>query len=177
MLLQKISLILFLFYCTFVAQVAQSAGSEYFFHGNLVAEPCTLMTNDNSVELSFGTIVDKYLYANGRTASQLFELHLQDCDTALGESVAIRFAGTESLSLPGMLAVSSPVNSGIAIGLEAKDGTPLVLNEPGNNFSLHQGSNVLAIQAYVAGEPAAIENKTIMHGEFTAVATFELIYQ
>ncbi|MGL4723256.1 MAG: fimbrial protein [Scandinavium sp.] len=158
------------------ATVAQAAdGSEYKFHGRLVAEPCTLLAEDEAISVDFGTVIDKDLYLNQRGNGKPFTLHLQDCDTTQGASVKMKFSGTESSTLPGLLSVSGV--SGVAIGLETPEGAPLPLNQAGTPFTLQNGNNTLTVKAYIQGEPSAIASHSIGHGEFTSVATFELIYE
>ncbi|MBS0976563.1 fimbrial protein, partial [Serratia rubidaea] len=66
---------------------------------------------------------------------------------------------------------------GVAIGLENLDGTALPLNNASKKYRLAAGSNLIALQAYVRGEPQAIADKTIGRGEFSATATFSLEYE
>jgi type 1 fimbria pilin len=154
------------------------AADNMRLHGALVEEPCTLQPGDESVELDFGTIVDKYLYQYQRTLSKPFQLHLVDCDTSLGKTVKISFGGTESAALPGLLALDAGNQAqGVAIGLETIEGQSLSLNIWGQNRLLSNGNNIIAMQAYVQGEPAAIANKTIRLGAFSAVAIFTLLYE
>lgn len=147
-------------------------------HGALVAEPCTLLPGDESVELDFGSIVDKTLYSHQRTESKAFQIKLADCDIGMGNLVKISFGGTESLALKGLLAVNAGgQNAGVAIGLEAADGKPIALNQPGQSYPLKAGGNIINLQAYVQGEPQAIATRSITYGAFSAVATFTLEYE
>ncbi len=43
------------------------AADNMYFHGALVAEPCTLRPGDEDIRLDFGSVIDKYLYTYGRT--------------------------------------------------------------------------------------------------------------
>jgi len=148
------------------------------YRGSLVAEPCTLLPEDENVLLDFGTVIDKYLYLNGRTHSQPFQLHLMDCDTSLGNTLKMTFSGTESVALPGLLALDGGSEAnGVAIGLETEDGQALALNQPSRSHKIADGNNVITLQAYVRGEPEAIKNEAIERGMFTAVATFSLEYE
>lgn len=154
------------------------AAENVLLHGALVAEPCTLHPGDEAVALEFGTVIDKYLYLNGRTHSKAFTLRLQDCDISLGNTVKISFSGTESQGLPGLLALDGASQaSGVAIGIETADGKPVLLNKAGPGFPLINGNSNLPLQAYVQAEPAAITNKSIGRGVFSAITTFMLEYQ
>lgn len=64
-----------------------------YFHGTLVDEPCTIHPGDETVELPFGNIPDKNLYAYQRTPSKDFRIRLSECDTSIGKRVTVMFAG------------------------------------------------------------------------------------
>ncbi|HEB0103791.1 TPA: fimbrial protein [Serratia marcescens] len=148
------------------------------FSGALVAEPCTLRPGDEDIRLEFGTVIDKYLYAYGRTPGKAFSLVLQDCDISLGNSVKVTFNGAESITLPGLLRPDGDsLAKGIALGLETAAGKPLALNKPSEAYVIGKGSNSLQLQVYVQGEPEAIAQKRIGLGAFSAVATFGLEYE
>ncbi|WP_049242258.1 fimbrial protein [Serratia marcescens] len=160
------------------AGVALAAANNLRLHGALVAEPCVIAPGDEEIALDFGTIIDKYLYLNTRTLGQTFEIHLAECDISLGKTVAITLLGTESLALPGLLAINADSQAkGIAIGLETPEGKALPMNKTSDKYSLRAGGNSVALQAYVRGEPQTIERKTIGRGAFGAVATFRLEYE
>ncbi|HHR6038870.1 TPA: fimbrial protein [Providencia alcalifaciens] len=157
----------------------QAAGNNnVYLHGALVAEPCVIPPGDEEITLDFGTIIDKYLYLNTRTLGQAFEIHLEECDLTLGKTVNVTFTGTESSALPGLLAVDGGSEAaGISIGFETLAAKPLPLNKASDKSWLQAGSNLIALKAYVQGEPLAIENKNIARGRFSAVATFHLEYE
>mgnify|MGYP000305902892 CR=1 FL=1 len=147
-------------------------------HGALVAEPCVIAQGDESVRLEFGTVIDKYLYANERTHGQAFAIRLTECDPSLGKTVKVTFSGMENPSLKGLLAIDgSSQASGIAIGMETPEGQKLPLNKIGPGYRLVDGSNTLTVQAYVQGEPEAIAKRSIERGPFSAIATFSLEYE
>ncbi|HEJ0329750.1 fimbrial protein domain-containing protein [Serratia marcescens] len=155
-----------------------AAVDNVHYFGNLVAEPCGLLPEDENIVVEFGTVIEKYLYLNGRTHSQPFALRLVDCDISLGKTVSVSFSGTESVPLPGLLALDGgSTASGIAIGLETQDGKALPLNQKSGAQELTDGNNQIALQAYVQGEPEAIANQAITRGPFIAVATFNLEYE
>ncbi len=169
--------------CVLALVAGMAAGSvmaadNMLFHGALVAEPCTLKPGDEDIRLDFGTVIDKYLYANGRTPTKPFTLTLQDCDLSLGQTVKITFSGNKSLELPDLLALDGGSQaSGIALGLETAEGKPVALNKPSQEMTLASGSTSLALQVYVQGEPTAFAQKSIGLGAFSAVATFGLEYE
>ncbi|HEJ9059993.1 TPA: fimbrial protein [Serratia fonticola] len=147
-------------------------------YGALVTEPCVILPGDEDIQLDFGTVIDKYLYLNTRTLGQSFEIHLVECDLTLGKTVRVTFTGTENSALPGLLAIDGSSEAmGIAIGLETAQAKPLPLNKASGKYTLQAGSNIIALKAYVQGEPKAIANKTIERGLFSASATFRLDYE
>lgn len=147
------------------------------FKGALVNAPCTLRAGDEELELDFGTLIDKYLYRNGRTLSRPFSLHLDDCDTAVMTGVKLTFAGTENTALTGLLALDAgSLARGVAIGMESDAGQLWPLNVP-RVITLTPGNMVIPLQAFVQAEPAAQSSQGIVRGPFTATATFALEYQ
>lgn len=158
---------------------ALAAGdNNLYLHGALVTEPCVIPPGDEEITLDFGTIIDKYLYLNTRTLGQAFEIHLEECNMTLGKMVSVTFTGTENHALPGLLAIDGgSAARGIAIGFETLSAKRLPLNTRSDKSLLQDGGNIIALRAYVQGEPLAIANKTIGRGAFSAVATFNLEYE
>ncbi|EMB2350552.1 type 1 fimbrial protein [Serratia marcescens] len=158
--------------------VLAAGDNNLYLHGALVAEPCVIPPGDEEITLDFGTIIDKYLYLNTRTLGQAFEIHLEECDLTLGKTVSVTFTGTENQALPGLLAINGGSEAtGIAIGFETPLSKPLPLNTQSDKSLLQGGGNIIALKAYVQGEPIAIADKTIGRGAFSAVATFNLEYE
>ena len=115
---------------------AFSAPDNMRFHGILVDEPCTIKPGDETVELDFGNIPDKNLYAYQRTPSKLFQIRLSECDLTIGKSVKITFKGDENQAMApqGFLAISpSSQAAGIAVGLESENGNALPVNKEQTN--------------------------------------------
>lgn len=163
---------------TLTATPVLADGKNVHLYGALVEEPCVIVPGDEDIHLDFGTVIDKYLYLNTRTLGQPFEIRLGDCDLSLGNTVSVSFTGTENSALPGLLALDgNSVAKGIAIGLETPEGKRLPLNKASDKSLLQEGSNRIALKAYVQGEPKAITDKAIGRGPFNAVATFNLVYE
>lgn len=154
------------------------AAENLVFSGALVNAPCTLRPGDEAIELEFRTVIDKFLYSDTRTPAQPFALHLDDCDAAVAKGVKVTFMGTESTPLPGLLALdAASVARGVAIGIENSAGQPVPLNVQSAVIPLTQGDMAIGFQAYVQIEPAAKANQGVVHGTFSATATFALDYQ
>ena len=153
------------------------AADNLSFKGNLVEEACTIRPGDEAVTLELWDVTSKHLYINTRTQGKGFTLHLEDCDTAIGDTVTIMFGGRENLALPGLLALDGGSGaSGIGVGIETPSSKPLPLNTVGEEQVLSNGSNVIELKAYVQGEPDAIRDQTIGHGAYTVTSTFTLDY-
>ncbi len=153
------------------------AADNLRFKGNLVEEACTLRPGDEAVTLELWDLTSKYLYLNTRSVGKRFRLHLEDCDTTIGDSVTIMFGGTENTALPGLLALDGGSGaSGIGVGMETLSDKPLPLNAVSDRQLLSDGSNVIELKAYVQGEPNAIRDQTIGHGAYTVTSTFTLDY-
>lgn len=153
------------------------AADNLNFKGNLVEEACTLRPGDEAVTLELWDLTSKYLYLNTRSVGKRFRLHLEDCDTTIGNSVTIMFGGTENTALPGLLALDGGSGaSGIGVGVETLSDKPLPLNAVSDRQLLSDGSNVIELKAYVQGEPNAIRDQTIGHGAYTVTSTFTLDY-
>lgn len=156
-----------------------SAPDNMRFHGILVDEPCTIKPGDETVELDFGNIPDKNLYAYQRTPSKLFQIRLSECDLTIGKSVKITFKGDENQAMAGQgfLAISpSSQAAGIAVGLESENGNALPVNKETDKMSLNADDTILNFYAFIQGEPDAIVNQSIKRGPFSAIATFHLNY-
>jgi len=147
------------------------------FKGVLVQEACSIRPGDEALALELWDTSPKYLYLNTRTLGKVFQIHLEGCDTGIGDSVTTTFSGNESLELPGLLALDAGSSaSGVAIGLETPENTPLPLNTATDKQVLSDGSNRIELKAYVKGEPKALADQSIMAGTFSAVSTFTLNY-
>ena len=147
------------------------------FHGSLIKRTCQLDTGSEDFDVSLGSIVDRYLYANERTAGKVLEIRLKNCNTSTKKGVRATFSGKESDDLPGLLALSGGQASGAAIGLETADGSAILFNQVGSLQALTGGDNVLTLKAYVKGEPKALSSRSLVVGDFSVTATFTLQYE
>lgn len=144
--------------------------------GVLVEEACSIRPEDEALELDFETTT-RELYLNARTSGKAFQIHLEGCDTSIGDFVTTTFSGNESLVLPGLLALSAgSAAKGVVIGLETPENKPLPLNVASDQQALRNGSNLIEFKAFVRGEPEALKDQTIVAGRFSAVSTFTLSY-
>lgn len=153
------------------------AADNLRFKGNLVEQACTIRPGDEAITLELWDLTSKHLYINTRSRGKAFRLHLDDCNTTIGNTVTIMFGGRENMALPGLLALDGGSGaSGIGIGLETLSDKPLPLNAVSDEQVLSNGNNVIELKAYVQGEPNAIRDQTIGHGAYTVTSTFTLDY-
>lgn len=154
-----------------------SATDNLNFKGNLVEQACNIRPGDEAITLELWDLTSKHLYINTRSVGKGFKLHLEDCDTTIGNTVTITFGGVENRALPGLFALDSGNGaSGIGLGLETLSKKPLPVNKVSDEQVLANGSNVIELKAYVQGEPNAIRDQTIGHGAYRVTSTFTLDY-
>lgn len=145
--------------------------------GVVVLRACSIRPGDDKIPLHFGSLTSEYLYSMTRTPGRDFAIGLVECDTGIADTVTVTFTGNRNPELPGLLAIDTSSNaSGIAIGIETAAGNPLPLDTVSDEQAIGDGSNVIALKAYLQGEPTAIANRTIEPGAFSATSTFTLGY-
>lgn len=154
-----------------------NAADNLSFKGNLVEEACTIRPGDDAITLELWDVTSKHLYLNTRTQGKGFRVHLENCDTAIGDSVTILLGGAENTRLPGLFALDGgSAATGIGLGIETANNKLLPVNTVSDKQVLSTGSNVIELKAYVQGEPDAIRDQTIGHGGYTVTSTFTLDY-
>lgn len=170
---ERIVCLCFMLFMSFLSNSTQAVPIN--FTGKLHQGACTLREADIGVNLD--SIVDRYLYVNTRTTGKDFSIFLDGCDISIASSVKVTLNGNESVVLPGLFALDNgSAASGIAIGVETQAGVMLEVGKESSEYSLSNGNNVIALRAYVQGEPAAMISETIGGGAFTSTATFVLNY-
>ncbi|WP_321837968.1 fimbrial protein [Pseudomonas kulmbachensis] len=153
------------------------AADNLNFKGVLVEEACTLRPGDEAIVLDLKDVSPKYLYLNSRSIGNPFQIHLEGCNTNIVDSVTTTFSGSESLKLPGLLALDGgSVATGVAVGIETLSNIPLPLNVASDKQALSSEGNVIALKAFIKGEPQAIADESITAGTFSATSTFTLNY-
>lgn len=156
-------------------QVANAADNLQI-KGVLVNEPCVLDPEGNTLTVDFRTVIKKGLYKDKRTPAIPFTIRLTECDTSIGKEVTLKLAGNESTALPGFLTTQGAGSTGIAIGLETPDKTPIAVNQETAAYALQDNVTEIHLQAFVEAEPDAIKNQTLVAGDFSATATINVSY-
>ncbi|CAM8229219.1 fimbrial protein [Morganella morganii] len=162
--------------CSGLLMCSAVHGADVEVKGQLVFEPCTLSQASENITLSFGTIVKNYFYTADRTPPEPFIIELTNCDTGIGTEAFVTFRGAESIALPGLLVPDNGTLPGLAIGIETPEGKQLQLNKTSPVYALSDGTTTLNFQGYVQAEPDAIRDKTLVTGDLSATATFEITY-
>lgn len=163
------------------AATPRAIGNQYqldiSLSGTVIAtRACYLDPGTADIELRDDGIVDKMLYAGERTRGKVFSIDLLNCDVSLGRDVVLTFSGTQG-AVPGYLVPDDNVPpSGLVIGLESQDGTPVPFNQPVTAARLNDGDNHLILRGFIQAEPGAIAAHSIRLGAFTASATFTVSY-
>lgn len=165
-----------LFMLTTVGMSPANAADNLQIKGTLVNEPCVLEPTGNTLAIDFRTVIKKGLYKDKRTPAIPFTIRLTECDTSIGKEVMITLKGDESTALPGMLSPGGSGGTGIAIGIETPDKTPVPVNKETFAFSLQDGLTEIHLQTFVEAEPDAIKNQTLIAGDFSATATINVSY-
>lgn len=167
--------------CSCLPLTAQAMNSnDIQYSGKLIALPCTVDPLYENFGVDFGGNINSKDLLNGqrRYSKEDIQFHLTDCDTSLGNSIAVKFSGVSTTD-NGLLNVDAVSQaSGIAIGLETPSGVALPINntqvEP--IISIKKGDMTIRLRAYVqAVEGATIES--IQPGFFTAALTYSLVYE
>lgn len=150
------------------------------FKGNLIYDACTVNITDEALQVIMHTRSPADFYDDPRGPAKAFQIHLEDCDTSIADSVKVSFIGSESAELDGYLAINGESGSkGIAIGIENVMGTLIKLNDTAvvHQVVLNQGNTVIDLRAFLQAEPSALTNQSIALGSYSSTVTFMLDYQ
>jgi type 1 fimbria pilin len=160
--------------------IGELIGGDLHFRGTVVARGCSIVPSSKNITVDFGKISTVTLYAEGKSQPKAFAIELQDCSTAVFNSITVTFSGTENANMSDRLAIT-PVaphtTSGIGIGFEESNGTAILLNTPTTAVAISNANMQLNFKAFVEGEPNALSNKTLQTGAFQATANYTLNYQ
>lgn len=144
------------------------------FTGSIIDAPCSIDAESADQIVELGSISNVALQADngaGKSRPKNFQIKLTECSVATGKSVQTTFTGVEGVN--GHLAVSGQAK-GAGIVLEDLDGKVLKLGSPSALAKLQNGDNQLQFSAYMQGDG---DSKSIVPGDFKAVADFRLSYQ
>lgn len=156
-------------------------GGVINFKGTVVGLPCLIETGNEVIEVDFGQIGMRDLYAED-WAVKPFTINLKDCATAVSNAVTVTFTGDATTEdLPGYLAIKSAEADdvkGIAIGFrEADAGAEIPLNQESAIQQITGETLAMNYEAIVKASPSAIGARSLTTGSFTATANYTLNYQ
>lgn len=154
-----------------------SSSTNIYYQGTLIALPCTIEPGNEDPWYYLGITPTKSLYRFTRTVGILVTFELKDCDTSLGSTVKASFSGP--VDSEGLLQFSPESEAkGAGIGLEYLDGRPIAIDGlTGYAVPLRDGDMLIRFKAYVQGQKAALADKSVVAGEFTAIMTYTLSYE
>lgn len=168
---------------TMMSPVTVNAAGGLDFKGNLLDRPCQIDPSSVAQDVSFReTATPLYHVWPGKNYEEKFQIKLVNCHaTTMGKVVQLTFKGTGEPKLPGYLQVSG-VNSGkLGIGIIDTDGSSLLklgqVQSGGQGNKVETNSVTLNFKAFVQATSEAIANRTVQPGDYSATATFELLYK
>lgn len=165
---------------TSIAVGTDLTGTSVHFHGTVLSLPCSVAPGSEKILVDFKEVSAKELYLNKTSTPVPFSIRLNNCTTAVYDSVTVTFSGDESNKLSNHLAIK-PVSgggaAGVAIGMKLQNGQDVELNKATPLTRLSTGNMNLGFTAYLEGEPDALQKREIKYGPFTASARYTLNYQ
>ncbi|MBJ3813918.1 type 1 fimbrial protein [Shimwellia pseudoproteus] len=151
-------------------------GGEMRFQGVIIAESCRVDTGDRQMTVNMGQISSNRFHAVGEDSNPVaFEIHLQDCTTAVSQRVGVAFQGVADGKNPDVLSVGEGdgIASGVGIALFDDKDRLLPLNAPPQTWTrLYAGPTTLH---FVAKYRAT--SRQVVGGVANAQAWFSLTYQ
>ncbi|WP_336219669.1 fimbrial protein [Citrobacter amalonaticus] len=151
-------------------------GGNMRFQGVIIAESCRVEAGDRQMTVQMGQVSSNRFHATGEDTHPVpFDIHLEECNTAVSQRVGIAFHGVADGKNPDVLSVGEGpgIASGIGIALFDKEGSLLPLNRPPVSWSrLYAGPTTLH---FVAKYRAT--GRQVTGGAANAQAWFSLTYQ
>ena len=151
-------------------------GGNMRFQGEIIAESCRVEAGDRQMVVTMGQIASNRFHATGEDAISVpFDIHLQECNTAVSQHVGVAFTGVADGKNPDVLSVGEGpgIATGIGIALFDKDNSLIPLNQPPRRWmQIYTGPTTLH---FVAKYRAT--GKQVTGGVANAQASFSLTYQ
>lgn len=152
------------------------AGGMMHFQGLVIAESCRVEASDRQMTVNMGQISSNWFHSVGEDKNPIpFEIHLQECSTAVSQRVSVTFQGVADGKDPDVLSVGEGpgIATGIGVALFDKSGSLIPLNAPPSLWTqLYTGPTTLH---FVAKYRAT--GNHITGGAANAQAWFSLTYQ
>ena len=147
-------------------------GGNMRFQGVIIAESCRVEAGDQQLTVNMGQISSNRFHSPGEDTDPVpFDIHLQDCSTAVSQRVGVAFHGVADGKNPDVLSVGE--GPGIGVALFDKEDRLIPLNSPAGAWSrLYTGPTTLH---FVAKYRAT--GHQVTGGAANAQAWFSLTYQ
>lgn len=150
-------------------------GGNMRFQGIIIAESCRVEAGDRQMTVEMGQIRSNQLHYPGEDTNPIpFDIHLQDCSTAVSRHVGVAFHGVADGKNPNVLSVGEgpDIATGVGIALFDDQNRLLPLNGPPLSWSrLYAGPVTLH---FVAKYRAT--GRQVTGGKANAQAWFSLTY-
>lgn len=175
----KIKALIFGLICTPVISQAANVtinGGEVKFRGQVVAAPCSVKADDINKTVEMGQVRTNNFPTKGTWYDPVaFQIHLEDCDTTVLNTVAVRFDGISDANDPQVFQSGEGAGAAQGIGLGIFDYTGRLLlpnTQPKNYFPLTDGETVLHFSAKYRSTLNHVQS-----GDASSTVWFKMIYQ
>lgn len=174
-LLSRLILLLAIFIQPFAE--AGSQNLTMTMTAEVMGPACSLRSGEENLYVNFGDIINNDLLRDGRTQGTSLQIHLDECDPTIADSIKVTFLGAGTGDQNGLLALgSSSQAKGIAIGFEQR-GQFLPINQASSLIRLVSGTNVLDFTVYVQLLSWGNKDVDLKPGTFNATANFMIEYE
>jgi fimbrial protein len=109
------------------------SGGNMRFQGIIIAESCRIEAGDRQMTVHMGKISSNRFHSAGEDITPVpFDIHLQECSTAVSQRVGVAFHGVADGKNPDVLSVGEGpgIATGVGVALFDKDDQLLPLNGP-----------------------------------------------
>ncbi|MEH0876598.1 fimbrial protein [Pectobacterium cacticida] len=151
-------------------------GGNMRFQGVIIAESCRVEAGDRQMTVRMGQISSNRFHSAGEDIHPVpFDIHLQECSTAVSQRVGVTFHGVADGKNPDVLSVGEGpgIATGVGVALFDKEDRLIPLNSPPTAWTrLYTGPTTLHFVAKyrATGYP-------VTGGAANAQAWFSLTYQ
>ncbi|MCP2231222.1 MULTISPECIES: fimbrial protein [Erwinia] len=155
---------------------AGSQGSgQLSFSGSIVDAPCSIKSESTKQDINLGAISKALLAkADGHSTPTQVNIKLENCELAKDKNgVTITFSGAANDTDDSMLGLAGNASDAGIVFVDNK-GQKIKLGEASQPTKLVGSDSTLSFSAYVQQTKAT---PSIVPGDFTAVANFQLAYQ
>ncbi|HBM2886513.1 MULTISPECIES: fimbrial protein [Klebsiella] len=109
------------------------SGGYMRFQGIVIAESCRVEAGDRQMTVNMGQISSNRFHSAGEDTNPVpFDIHLQECSTAVSQRVGVAFHGVADGKNPNVLSVGEGpgIATGVGVALFDKDNRQIPLNPP-----------------------------------------------